>query len=257
MKKQNKADSKASSVAQTPERKANLNQIRATKTPLGIALVYYGLQLYVLGLFLAFGLGLFLGLVLPLVGSFISLGALASAVMIGSGLLLVAALISSLGKILCLTAPPNLPGKWAIFVAIVLEWGTVLVGHWSGLAASLSGMFHFSFAVTNVLSSLANALTPLGFLFFLIFLKGLCEQVGDAKLTASVKKVQVLLVIIAATATIVIVMKQRTAVSMQFSDLITVFVGLIVLVVCCLRALIVYSSLLQSLRTILAQPKQA
>ncbi|MEI7733249.1 MAG: hypothetical protein WCO56_27000 [Verrucomicrobiota bacterium] len=36
--------------AQTPVANSNLTQIRTTETPLGIALAFYGLQIYALGL---------------------------------------------------------------------------------------------------------------------------------------------------------------------------------------------------------------
>ena len=130
--------------------------LRKTMVPLGIRLVYIGFMLFLFAMFLATvipwtnrnnprGLVSFLPFLL---GLFFLIQA--------------ASLITTVGKVMCLTAPPRMSGKGVILVAVAIDL----------LAQSIAVAKMFT-ALPPVLISSINLLSVAGMVCFVLFLKHL------------------------------------------------------------------------------------
>jgi hypothetical protein len=155
--KQASSESRKSKSALKKERAAHRRAESAfhnSSVPLGIAWMYYGLLIGVIAM-----IGL-CSMVLLSQGRQPGLG---SAVMILSGLAIVfAAGLMIVGKLLCLSAPSQIPGSGAVLVSLVFDGPTIVMA----IAQRGQGLG---------LSTLSNLLAVGSLVSFLVFLKGLGE----------------------------------------------------------------------------------
>jgi hypothetical protein len=138
--------------------------LRLNKVPLGISLVFYGLELTALAIILMFAV------------PFVVAGNLALLIQVvfGLSILLVgASILSFVGKALCLTAPSDMQGKTAIYTAVVLD---VL-----GIVIQLASQFT---TVPKMVADSSNLLAIAAFVCFLLFLQQLGRYLHDDELTS-------------------------------------------------------------------------
>ena len=133
--------------------------LRKTKVRQGIDCVYFGFLLTMAVMFGAFALDWsFRGNLRVLLPGLLGLLLLGFA----------ANILTTAGKLMCLTAPPQMSGKWSISLSASIDILALVVG--------VAG--HFKFLSPFVLA--ASKLIPvIGFLFFLLFLKQLGEFLGE------------------------------------------------------------------------------
>lgn len=133
--------------------------LRKTKVPLGIDCVYFGFLLTVAVMFGAFALDWsFRGNLRVLLPGLLGLLLLGFA----------ANILTTVGKLMCLTAPPQMSGRWSISLSAAIDLLALAVG--------VAG--HFRFLSPFVVA--ASKLIPIiGFLFFLLFLKQLGDFLGE------------------------------------------------------------------------------
>jgi hypothetical protein len=138
--------------------------LRLNKVPLGISLVFYGLELTALAIILMFAV------------PFVVAGNLALLIQVvfGLSILLVGvSILSFVGKALCLTAPSDMQGKTAIYTAVVLD---VL-----GIVIQLASQFT---TVPKMVADSSNLLAIAAFVCFLLFLQQLGRYLHDDELTS-------------------------------------------------------------------------
>jgi hypothetical protein len=138
--------------------------LRLNKVPLGISLVFYGLELTALAIILMFAV------------PFVVAGNLALLIQVvfGLSILLVGvSILSFVGKALCLTAPSDMQGKTAIYTAVVLD---VL-----GIVIQLASQFT---TVPKMVANSSNLLAIAAFVCFLLFLQQLGRYLHDDELTS-------------------------------------------------------------------------
>ena len=130
--------------------------LRKTNVPLGIRLVYIGFMLFLLAMFVASAIPWTFrnnprGLV-----SFLP-------VLLGLGYLILASTITTtVGKALCLTAPPQMSGKGVILVAVAID-----------LLAQAIAVVKMLMVLPPLLTSSINLLSVAGMVCFVLFLKHL------------------------------------------------------------------------------------
>lgn len=136
--------------------------IHRTKVPLGIDCVYFGAVLMLLLVIIAFVVGLSKPVRPPNVNPavyWLGLGGLAAAV------------LTTAGKLMCLTAPPNMSGRGSIFVAVAIDL--------LSLTITVAGLFT---AVPVLLRGSVNLLALAGFVCFIRFLQHLGDYIGERDL---------------------------------------------------------------------------
>lgn len=139
------------------------DSLQLNKVPLGISLVFYGLELTALAIILMFAVPFVLG------GNL----ALLIQLLFGLSILLVgASILSFVGKALCLTAPSDMQGKQAIYAAVVLD---VLA-----IGIQLASQFT---TVPQLVANSSNLLAIAAFVCFLLFLQQLGRFLHDDELT--------------------------------------------------------------------------
>ena len=139
------------------------DSLQLNKVPLGISLVFYGLELTALAIILMVAVPVVLA------------GDLAFLIrlLFGLSILLVGAnILSFVGKALCLTAPSNMPGKQAVHAAVVLD---VLA-----IGIQLASQFT---TLPNLVTKSSNLLAIAAFVCFLLFLRQLGRFLHDDELT--------------------------------------------------------------------------
>lgn len=196
-----------------------LDSVRSTKVPLGINLVFYGLQLMVFSIIMMMFLPMFLSGNLQL---------LISVLFIFSLMLIAATALSLLGKVLCLSAPNEMLGKTSIYLAVLFDVLAV------GLAIAL-----IFTELPPIFDTISNILSIAGLVCFLVFLRALSQYIADENLVRRSKS----LLMIGIT---LIVFWLLAIASAFFLPLGAVFFGLIVLVLG-IMALLRYSRLLLEL----------
>ena len=154
-----RAKSASRSSSKIKSSKPKLVPLQKTKVPLGIDCVYFGFLLTIAVMFGAFALDWSfrgnLRILLPGLLGLLLLGFAAN-------------ILTTIGKLMCLTAPPQMTGKWSISLSASIDILALVVG--------VAG--HFRFLSPFVLA--ASKLIPIiGFLFFLLFLKQLGVFLGE------------------------------------------------------------------------------
>jgi len=135
---------------------------RLGRVPLGIALAFYGLELTALGFLLT--------LVTPFVGAG-NLDLAMRLIFWVSILLLVASVMSFVGKALCLTMPADMPGKSAVYAAVGLNL----------LAIAIQAAERFTVLPAPLTQGISLAAIA-SFVCFLVFLRHLARRLDDATL---------------------------------------------------------------------------
>ena len=138
-----------------------VKSLQATQVPLGISLVYYSLALMLLAI-----IGMFLS-------PFLLSGNPLLVVRAIVGLGFVASVLSLIGTGLCLTAPGEMPGKKAIYIAVALDAAVILIN-----VAS-----HFT-TLPRLIVAIPNLLAIAGFVSFLVFLKHVGGFMGNNAITS-------------------------------------------------------------------------
>ena len=132
------------------------------KVPLGVTLVFYGLELTALGILVS------------LFTPYVLAGNLALGTRVFQGamvLLLVAGGVTFVGKLLCLTASSEVGGKPAVILAVLLTLIAVVTSAvWQVTPPPMNG------------DKVVNVLTTAAFVCFLLFLRKLALFLGDAEL---------------------------------------------------------------------------
>lgn len=136
--------------------------IHRTKVPLGIDCVYFGAVLMLLLVLIAGAVGLSKPVRPPNVNPvvyWLGFGGLAATV------------LTTAGKLMCLTAPPNMSGRGSIFVAVAIDL--------LSLSITLAGFFT---VVPPLLRGSVNLLALAGFVCFIRFLQHLGDFIGERDL---------------------------------------------------------------------------
>lgn len=137
-----------------------------SKVPAGINLVFYGLELTALALILMFAL--------PFVASYVNIGLLMliRIIQILIWAVIIGKIMGLIGKGLCLTAPDDMEGRSAIYIAVAMEVGSIVIDLLQ------------AFALLNLpwLNTASSLLIILAFFFFLYFLKNLAVYMGSKEL---------------------------------------------------------------------------
>ena len=136
--------------------------IGRTKVPLGIDCVYFGFLATILMVLIVFAV------------TWSSRGNPVKVVPVLFWMSLVgfaATIVTTVGKLLCLTAPPQMAGKGTIFVAVAIDV----------LALSIT-MASFVTTVPALLTSAVNLLSIAGFVSFILFLQNLGDFLGERDL---------------------------------------------------------------------------
>ena len=140
------------------------DSLRLNKVPLGISLVFYGLELTALAIILM------IAVPFVLAGNLM----LARQVIFGLSILLIGAgILSFVGKGLCLTAPSEMQGKQAIYLAVVLDVLAILIQVASPFTT-----------VPKMVGNSSNLLAIAAFVCFLLFLQQLARFLHDDELTS-------------------------------------------------------------------------
>ncbi|MFM9960126.1 MAG: hypothetical protein ACKV2Q_02760 [Planctomycetaceae bacterium] len=133
--------------------------LRKTKVPLGIDLVYYGFLLFILVVLGAFCVGLTLR------------GNVQQMTPILYGLSLVsfaATIVTTAGKLMCLTAPPQMSGKGGLYFAVAIDVLSLLI--------TVANMMK---VLPPVLAGAISLLSVAGFVCFVVFLQNLGDFLGE------------------------------------------------------------------------------
>lgn len=136
--------------------------IGRTKVPLGIDCVFFGFLATILVVLIVFAV------------TWSSRGNPVKVVPVLFWMSLVgfaATVVTTVGKLLCLTAPPQMPGKGTIYVAVAIDV----------LALSIT-MASFVATVPALLTSAINLLSIAGFVSFILFLQNLGDFLGERDL---------------------------------------------------------------------------
>lgn len=136
--------------------------IHRTKVPLGVDCVYFGFLLTILLVFIAFAIGWSNRGNPP--------NAAAGAVWLGL-LGLAATIITTTGKLMCLTAPSNMSGRGSIFVAVAIDL----------LSLSIT-VGNFVTVIPPLLRGATNLLSIAGFVCFIVFLQNLGDFLRERDL---------------------------------------------------------------------------
>ena len=136
--------------------------IRRTKVPLGVDCVFFGFVLTVLAVLIGVAVSWSMKrdpLKVVQIVYFLSLAGAA------------ATLLTTVGKLLCLTAPPQMSGRGSIFVAVAID---VL-----SLSITVASMVT---AVPPLLKGAVNLLSIAGLVCFIVFLQNLGDLLGERDL---------------------------------------------------------------------------
>ncbi len=136
--------------------------IRRTKVPLGVDCVFFGFVLTGLVILMGFAVGWSMKgnpLRVVQVAYFLVFGGIA------------ATIITTVGKLLCLTAPPQMSGRGSIFVAVAIDLLSLSI-----TVASLVT------AVPPLLRGAVNLLSITGLVCFIVFLQNLGDLLGERDL---------------------------------------------------------------------------
>ncbi len=142
--------------------------LRKTKVPLGIDLVYFGFLAYILIVLLTMVLPFTLT---PGVANRGNLRTLLSILWWLSLASFATTTVTTVGKLMCLTAPRHMAGRETIFVAVaidVLPW-MIAVANWVTV-------------IPPLLKAVVNVLSVAGFVSFLLFLRYLGDFIGERDL---------------------------------------------------------------------------
>lgn len=139
--------------------------IHRTKVPLGIDLVYFG--------FLAYILIVLLTMVLPFTfaRNLASIRTLLSILWWLNLATFVTTTVTTIGKLMCLTAPRQMVGRETIFVAVAID-----------LLPWLTTVASWITVVSPLLKSAINVVSVAGFVCFLLFLRYLGDFLGERDL---------------------------------------------------------------------------
>lgn len=138
--------------------------IHQTKVPLGVDCVYFGFLLTILLVFIAFAISWSnRGQPLKVVPGVVLLGL--------SWLGIAATIITTAGKLMCLTAPSNMSGRGSIFVAVAIDL----------LSLSIT-VSNFVTVIPPLLRGATNLLSIAGFVCFIVFLQNLGDFLGERDL---------------------------------------------------------------------------
>ncbi len=204
-----------------------MNQSSMPKVQLGISLVFWGLELMALAILLT--------LVIPFVIPFMAAKMLPFLMIVIPGLgimLLIAGLMSMVGKILCLAAPREMEGKGVIYACVAFELAFLLIG----LAEKVT-------IVPAILSGLKGFFPIIGFVLFLIFLRKLAEFIQNRELAEKAGGLLKLGVALVVFVILAFVLAFRFPIGTPIVMLITVITGII--------GLVRYSRLLLAIKNVL------
>lgn len=200
-----------------------MSQLSMPKVQLGISLVFWGLELTALAILVI--------LVTPFVAA--RNLAILLAVMTGIPIMLViAGLMSMVGKILCLAVPGEMEGKGVIYVCVAFDLISLLIS----LAEKVT-------TVPAILSQWVGFFPVIGFVLFLIFLRKLAEFIQNndlAEKAGGLLKLGIALVVFVLLA---FVSAFRFPIGIFVFGLIAVIAGLI--------GLVRYSRLLLAMKNVL------
>lgn len=152
--------------------------LRKTKVPIGVDCVYFGFMLTILLIILSVAVGISLrGDVVKMAPMLVGLGL----GVIGAGIL------TTVGKLLCLTAPPQMSGRGGIFAAVAIDVLTITVT----IAKIVSKLPPWVDGAVNLLS-------VAGFVCFILFLRNLGDFMRERDISeqaSGVLKLGIVLVI--------------------------------------------------------------
>jgi hypothetical protein len=128
-------------------------QLKQTKVPTGISLLYYSLALTTLSIIIL--------IITPFAGSlaFLFIGVIGT--IIAS---VVAQIMAIVGKLFCLTAPERMTGKETIYISVMFDLVSIIIAYFQGIGAfSQNG------------AGLQTIISAIAYVSFLIFLKQVAE----------------------------------------------------------------------------------
>ncbi len=149
-------------ASQSKTGKAKSVPIRRTKVPLGVDCVFFGFVLTGLVVLIGFAVGWSMKgnpLRVVQIVYFLALGGIA------------ATIITTVGKLLCLTAPPQMSGRGSIVVAVAIDLLSLSI-----TVASLVTV------VPPLLRGAVHLLSIAGFVCFIVFLQNLGDLLGERDL---------------------------------------------------------------------------
>lgn len=136
--------------------------IHRTKVPLGVDCVFFGFVLTCLLILIGFAVNW------SMKGNPLRVAQITYFLAFG---LMAATIITTVGKLLCLTAPPQMSGRGSIFVAVAIDM----------LSLSIT-VGNFVTVVPPLLRGAVNLLSIAGFVCFIVFLQNLGDLLGERDL---------------------------------------------------------------------------
>ena len=128
-------------------------QLKQTKVPTGISLLYYSLVLNTLSLIIL--------IITPFTANIRLITVVVIGVLIA---FLVAQVMAVVGKLLCLTAPDRMTGKATIYISVFFDLIAIII--------TVLGQFY---QVPKIVSDLQTTISAIAYVSFLIFLKQIAE----------------------------------------------------------------------------------
>ncbi|CAN1213267.1 DUF308 domain-containing protein [Tumidithrix helvetica PCC 7403] len=128
-------------------------QLKQTKVPMGISLLYYSLALTVLSIIIL--------IISPFTGNLGLVALVAIAFVIA---LAIAQIMAIVGKLFCLTAPDRMTGKETIYISVVFDVISIIIG----------GLSYF-IELPKIVSDFQTTISAIAYVSFLIFLKQVAE----------------------------------------------------------------------------------
>ena len=184
--------------------------LRLNKVPLGISLVFFGLELTALALILIFIMPLVLG------GN----PALLASALLGLTILFLAAgILSFVGKALCLTAPSDMGGRQAIYLAVLFD----------ALAMSVNVISKFV-TLPKLVASSSSLLTIIAFTCFLLFLEDLGRFLHDGDLTRKSTGLLKLWIVLVVSSILTAVCAVAMPVAVLFLAIVLIVLGLLAVI---------------------------
>lgn len=198
--------------------------IGRTKVPLGIDCVYFGFLLSIL-----------VTLCLSFIGARGNPSLLRGLYLLGMG----AVILTTTGKLLCLSAPPQMSGKGAIYTAALID-----------LASLLATVVRLFGLVPKLPAATDNLLSIAGFVCFVVFLQNLGDFLGERDLRergSGILKLGIGLVVLWGLQVVLLVLAQARALHPLLAAVIGLPLGL-VLLVAGIIAIVRYVGLLSTCR---------
>ncbi len=128
-------------------------QLKQTKVPTGISLLYYSLALTTLSIIIL--------IITPFAGSvvFLFVGVIGTAIAF-----VVAQVMAIAGKLLCLTAPERMAGKATIYISVMFDLISIIIAYFQHIGA-----------FPQIGAGLQTIISAIAYVSFLIFLKQVAE----------------------------------------------------------------------------------